>query len=143
MPFADIDMIKNIFKVRVSDRKNGKLFNYAIKKLNPHLTDIKLVRGNKIIPFTTNNFLSALYSKIFPLFVKEENQDQKRFLGFVKEFSQDILTSAEVNTYEPYDKNFINNLRDRIYANDINCIKDLDWFLSFEIYRRSLSQKPI
>lgn len=143
MPFADIELIKNIFKVKVSDRKNGKLFNYILKKLNPNLTDIKLVRSNKFIPFTTNNFLSALYSKLFPFYAKEENHYQKRFFSFVKEFSQDILTSSEVITNEHYDKNFINNLRDRIYANDINCIKDLDWFLSFEIYRRSLSQKPI
>ncbi len=60
------------------------------------------------------------------------------FLYVLSEFVQDTVRSARVRTYEPYDLPYLDDLVRRFYAGEASLAHELDWWLTFELWRESL-----
>jgi hypothetical protein len=60
-------------------------------------------------------------------------------INYLREFIQDIIHSNDVKSYQYYNYRAIKEMVDNYFAGEKRYAKNIDWWLAFEIWRRSLS----
>ena len=139
MPFVQKDLLNILFNLEDSEKRNGKLFKEIIKKNLPQLTRIQLVKGSITHPFNSsslNSRLNALIKHRIGKYYKSNLQAELFYSA--KDFILDLLNSSGVRTCEFYDNKKIKRLAEGFKDNDTGVIQELDWFLSFELFRQGI-----
>ncbi|MCW8811496.1 MAG: hypothetical protein OQK64_11115 [Ignavibacteriaceae bacterium] len=141
MPFIQKDILKILFSFSVKERKNGKLFKDIIRRNATALTRIPLVKGNITYPFGASSLSARVYSK----FKKKTGLSYKgkridEILTFLRDFILDLLNSSRVRNYELYDRRKIERLAKGFSSNSAEFNSEIDWFLSFELFRQGISK---
>ncbi|NOX16828.1 MAG: hypothetical protein GXO87_00900, partial [Chlorobi bacterium] len=142
MPFVQLPASNFLFAVNEIEKRNSKLFRRIITNLEPALKKFPLVKGNVSHPFYFGSLQKRIYSKIVG-----KTKPQKAYpseILFRKKldaFIGDILFSLEVKNCSYYDKKKIEALKKDFKQNVETISSDLDWFISFELYRRSVGRK--
>jgi hypothetical protein len=140
MPFVQKDLLKVLFNLKDSDKNNGNLLKEIIKKNSPQLTHIQLVKGNITHTFNSSSLNARLNATIKHRLGKYYKSNLSTELIYsAKDFILDFLHSSSVRTYEFYDSNKIEKLAKGFSNNDKGIISELDWFLSFELFREGIS----
>ena len=63
MPFAQLSLVKKLFNVSISSRKNGNLLRTLIDNNFPSLKKYPLVKGSSIHPYYLNSFQSRILTE--------------------------------------------------------------------------------
>ena len=139
-PFSQHDVINAAFALNFEDKNNGKLMKEFIYKNSPDITKLPLIKGVTKMPFTMN----TLNSKILAKLKKStgfyySDKTIENFLRNIKEYSLDILSSQSASEYEFYDKIKLNNYIERYNKDDYSIAEELDWLVTFEMFRRSIT----
>ena len=139
MPFAQPSFIRAVLQMSVHQRRNGRYYRQLIRGRKPSLTKYPLVKGNVSFPFALPTLPGWLYTKMktkagFSFF----NPTRDNFLHSLKEYVYDITSSERVKSFGAYDYDNIIKLVNRYYSGDNRLGSELDWFLTFELWRQSM-----
>ena len=141
MPFIQKDILKILFSFTVKERKNGKLFKDIIRRNAIALTRIPLVKGNITYPFGVSSLSARVYSRVknkTGLSYKDQRIDE--LFTLLREFILDLLNSAQVRDCEFYDRKKVEQLAKGFSSNSAGFNSEIDWFLSFELFRQGISK---
>lgn len=140
MPFVQKDLLKYLFILTNSARKNGILFRDLIKKNSPQLTKTPLVKGSITHPFNSSSLNARLNARVkqkFGLNYKSKIHDELFFR--LREYIFDMLNSTTVINCDLYDKSKIKTLRNKLESDQNGYSTELDWFLSFELFGQGIT----
>jgi hypothetical protein len=141
MPLIQKHLLNLLFSIGDSYKKNGKLFKSLIKQNAEQLTKYPLVKGNVVHPFNSSSLSIRLHFGIKNQFglVYKSKQLNDLFIT-IKEYIIDLTQSAEVRNCEYYDQKKIKKLAENLLSKKDVFNSDLDWFLSFELFRHGISK---
>ncbi|MEG8946962.1 hypothetical protein [Rosettibacter firmus] len=143
MPFIQLPLLNYLFITPIKLRKNGKLFRELIHKNFNQLSKFWLVKGSTYYPFT----LTTLQSRLWNSLCKKLNINQYHdntsvmFLNYLKEFINDTFQSKNAKESGFYNYKKIENILDDFNTNSNTKIYELDWLLSFEVFREIIFDK--
>lgn len=139
MPFAQFDLIKNLHELSLEARKNGRLFKRIIRETNPGLEEFRLVKGQVTLRYGLPTIIARIYSKLLKKIGKEyEDKNQHQFILNLQPKVFDIINSRAFRECEYYNHKKVISLAHRFYQGDISVTTQLDWWLTFEIFRQNL-----
>jgi hypothetical protein len=140
MPFAQPSFLRRLFEIPITVRKNGRLFRQIIKEHVPSLTSYPLVKNGTTYPFSYPTVPSLLWTTIkrkggWAFF----DPAPYELLHTISEFVKDTVSSAQVKSYPFYDYPKIVEMVNLFYAGKKNLAKEVDWWLSFEMWRQIIN----
>lgn len=140
MPFAQLSLLQLLVSIPVSSRKNSGLFRKIIRDNNNGLSKYKLVKGNFSHPYFLNTFQTRLWNfASSKLNGRGNHQNQSGlFLAHIKEFVDDVVHSKSARECSFYDYKKTVKIYDEYNSGSVKAAHELDWFLSFEIFRKSM-----
>ncbi len=142
IPFLQKDVINQIFGVSPYWRENGRYFRSIIKKLRPELRKYPLVKSNNKIPFFLPDSTAFAYIKIKTKLIPIQKNDQRiKFYQQIKQNILKILNSNDFKNFSPYNHKKIKNIINSFYAGLHSKVNYVDWWYTFEIWRRKLGIK--
>lgn len=144
MPFAQLSLLNNLWAIPAQIRRNGRLFKKLIYHNYPSLSRFSLAKGEFEHPY----FLNSLQSRIWNILAKkyhsktDQNGIKHQFLNHFKEFIFDMLNTKSLRENTFYDIPQINKIASQYYQeHNLTLANEVDWFLSFELFRQELSKK--
>ncbi|MCB9258259.1 MAG: hypothetical protein H6612_02815 [Ignavibacteriales bacterium] len=138
IPFVQKDILELNFGISVNQRKNGKLFKEIIKRNSKELSNFPLVKNNVKYPFYFGSIAQRFVLKINNKFGKIYNSRiDQQLLFLLKDYIYDQINSNDFNNFEYYDKQKIKYLVDQFYNGNFSLAFKLNWFLSFEMWRKN------
>ena len=139
MPFVHQLLLSKILQLNLQQRKNGKLFKKLIKRNKYSLTKYPLSKNDLIYPFHLDSFTTRLYSIINKKLHKKYFEDGSVLLyKLLKDYVLDLINSSQVRNYYAYDKVKLEALSNEFNKGDKSCFNQIDWWLSFELFRRRI-----
>ncbi len=142
MPFAQNSFINMVFAMPVKLRKNGKLFRKIITESRSSLTNYPLVKNNITYPFNLSTKAAWLYTKIkSKLGYTHSDNNIYLSLEILKEFILDILLSQSTKEYPAYNYTKIKTTIEKYYSGNKQFANEINWWLSFELWRRGVENK--
>jgi hypothetical protein len=141
MPLIQKDVLNLLFGLSKADKKSGKMFKQLIRQNSIQLTKHPLVKGNIIHPFDSSSLGSRLHSRVRNhLGLGYRSREPIKFLRSIKEFINDLTHSSEVKNCEFYDQKKIERIWVRFSSQSNEYNSEIDWFLSFELFRQGISK---
>ena len=139
MPYAQPSFLQDVFQTPVYLRRGGKLFRSLIQAYQSTLTNYPLVKGVTTYPYWFSTLPASLYTKVKTTCGSQfHNPSREEFLRTMKEYINDILISGDVKTFSVYDQQALKRLVDEYFGGKTNLAGELDWWLSFELWRQSM-----
>ena len=141
MPLVQKDILNLLFGITDTDKRNGKLFKQLIKRNSIRLAKIPLVKGNITHPFDSSSISARLHSRIKnKLGLSYQSKRLIEFQSSLKDYIDEMLNSVEVRNYDYYDKKKLARLADNFKSKSNDYNPEIDWFLSFELFRQGLTK---
>jgi len=142
IPFLQKDVIDQIFSISPYWRENGRYFRSIIKKFRPELRKYPLVKNNSKIPFFLPASVAFAYAKIkTKLFPIQKDNQRIKFYQQNQEHILEILDSSDFKNFSPYNHKKIKDIVNGFYAGQHNNVNHVDWWYTFEIWRRKMGIK--
>lgn len=139
MPFAQPSILNIIFNISVKKRKGRKLFRDIIKSNYASLNRYDLAGSNSTYPFYLGTIGSHFWIKIKSAAGLRYRDNSKNILfDTIKEYVYDIVNSNQVKTFGMYDYAKVKRVVEGYYSGQKDLVDALDWWLSFEMWRRSV-----
>jgi hypothetical protein len=139
MPFIQPSVINSIFEIPVHVRKNGTLFKKIISLHYPKLKKYSLVKDDIIYPFYFSTFFaSALSFSKRKLGRTNTENSENHYIFSLKDYLLDTIHSLDLLNFPLYDTNHIKKLVTSYFNGNFNLCKQVDWFLTFELFRQEL-----
>ncbi|MCP5064569.1 MAG: hypothetical protein GY936_19200 [Ignavibacteriae bacterium] len=143
MPFIQQSLVNDIFTMPEKLRQNGKLFRQIIKNNAPVLEKYKFAKGQSVHPYFFNSLQSRLWSIAQRKLKIKVCEDKNVYvlLESLKEYILDISSSKEIKENKFYDYTKVKTIVEGYYNGNLNLANELDWWLSFELFRQSFTVK--
>lgn len=142
MPFGQKLFIEHMLECPISLRRNARLYRKIINNKYPALRKYPFVRFGITYPYGFGAIVSYLCSKIKSTLGKTfVSADQITLLKRLEPFVRDTVSSKFARELSIYDHKKINTLVDGFYSGLYQKANELDWWLSFELWRQNLSQR--
>jgi hypothetical protein len=143
MPFAQPMLLENILNLRLTLRRNGKLFREIIKNNYNQLAKYSLAKGVIALPFWFN----TLQSRAWAILRKKlkwklyNDRNKNHLINLLTPFIQDTIHSQCTRECNYYDYSKIINLSESLTKREVSdkVILELDWWLAFELFRSQLN----
>lgn len=140
MPFTYPSLLETMFSMPITDRKKGRLFRRLIHNNFPALEKYPLVRADVTYPYFFSTIPAYLTMQIKrKLTLNYKDTSVYHFLDSLKEYSLDIVASKDMREYPMYDIKKIDAIVIGYYNGNRQLASQLDWWLSFETWRRVLN----
>lgn len=137
-PFVQHTVLQQIFSLNVNLKKNSVLFHKIIRNWQPRLRQFPLVKDGVTYPYGMSNISASIYTKIKKrLLINNTSAPKNRFFDSLKEYINDLILSSELKHFALYDCKKINGIVEQYYAGKKSLQNQLDWFLTFELWRRA------
>jgi len=141
MPLVQKDILKFLFAFKSAEKRNGRLFKTLIKQNAYQLTKHPLVKGSIIHPFNSSSISARLHARLKYRFGLNYISNQPfELFNYLKEFINDLIRSSEVTNCYLYDKRKVKRIADDFSAMESGYNSEMDWFLSFELFRQGISK---
>jgi hypothetical protein len=141
MPLVQKNILHLLFGLNDVEKKNGKLFKELIKQNSIQLTKHPLVKGNIVHPFNSSSISARLHSRVKNrLGLGYQSKQPIVLLNSLKEFINDTIRSSEVRNFDLYDQKKIDRIRKDFSSKGDEYYQEIDWFLSFELFRQGISK---
>lgn len=143
MPFAQPSLLKKVFNFDENKRRS-EVINREILLKNKYLTKCPIVKYSTIIPFTLN-----LYSAYIRAMINRQIKSypspslELELLDILSEFVQDRVNSNAVKNHHYYNHKKINYMVKEYYKGNKKYAIQLNWWLSYDIWREIISKKSI
>jgi hypothetical protein len=139
MPFIQPTFLRAVFAAGLKQRNRGKSYRETIRKKCPRLADFPLAKAGTTVPFGAAGPAASVLTKIKAR-VGRTFADPLRhvFLMALREYVQDLAHSDNVKGWSGYDGRKVIRLVEGYYSGDTRLGAEVDWWLTFELWRRSL-----
>jgi hypothetical protein len=143
MPFATPGFLQTVFGTPMRDRRAGRVFRRMIRDLSPRASRLPLVKGSMTYPFLLSPLPAFAYTAIKGRLLRGTPAATPRmmFLAAVEEFVRDTVSSASIVECGFYDVDRLRHITDAHFSQSSDHSSELDWWLSFELWRQSLVGK--
>ena len=139
MPFAQPSLLRALFQMPLSLRRNGRLFRHLIRSQRVSLARYPLVKGGVTYPFQLPTAPAYVWTKLKTRLGQGYTDTARlRFLETLKPFALDAVQSQAVRTYPAYDYARLTRLVEEFYQGRSDLASEVDWWLAFERWRRTL-----
>ncbi len=139
MPFAQPSLLRALFQTPLSLRRNGRLFRRLIRSRRASLARYPLVKGGVTYPFRLPTAPAYVWTKLKTrLGHGFTDTTRLRFLETVKPFALDTVHSQATRAYAAYDHARLTRLVEGFYQGRSDLASEVDWWLAFEMWRRTL-----
>ena len=140
MPLVQPSFLRAVFGIPTKLRSNARLYFGFIRKLNPSLAQFPLANSDNTYPFGLSSNLSWLVTKIKSrLGGGGTDPNPHSLLSNLKEYVLDVAHSSVVVTNSMYDSRKVTEAVTKYYQGELNQRNTVDWWLTFELWKRSLS----
>ena len=142
MPYAQPSVLRALFQVPLRLRWHGRLLRQILKRHAPTLTTYPLVKGTVMYPFSLGTFGSFAYTHVkkrFGWYYRDVRSQM--YIHHMREYILDTLRSDSVLHYEPYDQTKLQMYGDELARGETQNATQLDWWLTFDMWRRVLSNQ--
>ncbi|MCE1189838.1 MAG: asparagine synthase-related protein [Ignavibacteria bacterium] len=144
MPFAQQSLLSKLMLLALKEKKDARYFRQVIKEKCPVLEDFPLAKGAYKHPY----FYSTLQTRVFLKFAKRfikgfDDQQNVNFLKSKSVYMGDIINSANVRECGLYDIAYLDNLLADLQSATPQKWQELDWWLSFELFRQAVENRHI
>jgi hypothetical protein len=141
MPFVQSDFLTGILSLPESERNSARLFRAIIKKHQPMLTNIPLVKGDEQYPYWMKDVMATLWNKLqAKLGKKYSNSLVTSVLLEYESDIKDLFSSKAIQESGVFNTEKVSHILSSFYElNDYTFTSSLNWMLTFELYRKSLS----
>jgi hypothetical protein len=137
--FAQRSTISASLGIPVQQRKNSQLFYDAIHKNYPALEEFPLVKDANIYPYGMTSLTAYAYTGLKRKFGR--SSWEATLFNFFKTHEKaikEIITREEVREYKPYDEESVMRIINDFYSGRTKDTSDLNWLLTFEMFRKKL-----
>jgi len=139
MPFVQPTVLTAGLQLSHSARRNSAVHLRAIEKFAPKLKKYKLARMGRKFPFKIG--LNPYLMKMWLPFTRNRethitNEFFRKTMNKLRERIYDILSSNDFKTVGFYDNRFIESSIEKYFAGDDTKKSILDWWLTFELWRK-------
>lgn len=140
MPLAQPSVVHAAFQMPLRARRGGRCVRQLIRRHRPYLARYPLVKGATTYPFHLTPMLAYLWTHAQSLVQRPSpNSIRHAFLKRLRPFALDAVASTEVNNETLYDREKLRNLVHGYYLDGhSDRAGALDWWLAFEVWRRTL-----
>ena len=140
MLFAQRNIISVSLGIPVKQRKNSQLFYNAIKENYPALEDFPLVKNSTVYPYGLSSLTSHAYTRLKKTISKKKTGETLLNLLKIHEKPiKEIITRDKIREYKPYDEDSVIKIVNDFYSGKTENADDLNWLLSFEMFRKELN----
>lgn len=143
MPFIQPSLLKLVFNVDGKIRRS-EIMNKQILSENKYLTKFPIVKYNTIIPFTLNLYIAyalAMFTKKIKKYPIPNLEIE--LLDVISDFIHDRVNSKAVIDHPYYDIKKIRFMVDEYYKGNKIYARQINWWLSYDIWREIISEKSI
>lgn len=145
MPFVQPILLKNLFNVKISQRKNGTILRNIIGKNFPSLKRFPLAKGQNTHPFWLNTVQSRVWNIIYRKIGRElfHDNSSEKLINLFSPFILDTINTRSVIECDYYNISKLNRLSDSLRKKELTQrdIYELDWWLAFELLRENTNIK--
>lgn len=140
MPYINDKLLSKLFSIPLELRRNRKMFNEYLIKQDKRLRKIPLVKGDTVYPFYLTKKGMLVYAKLKSLFNKAKQIDY-RFLIYknLEAEVKELLLDTRSGDYVYYDPAKVKTIVNNFYNGEKGNVNQLDWLISFELFRRELN----
>ena len=140
MPFVQPSILSLFLGLDDKLKINGNLFRRIIKKNCHELKNFKLVKGNVIRSYHSGSMKTRIVNRLKSrLGLAYNEQDKLKLLYLLRDYANDLMNSQSVKEYHLYDYKKIRTLLENFYNGNTALSYEVDWWLSFEIFRKYIS----
>jgi hypothetical protein len=139
MPYAQPSFLREVFRTALRERRNGRLHRKLIRDVRPSLTSYPLTKEGVLYPYSLGTVPGWICRATMRAVGKKWVDDSPHtFLHHIREYVQDVAHSDIVRTCSLYDYRKVRHDVDSYYAGSSQLVETVDWWLAFELWRRSL-----
>ncbi len=139
MPFAQKSLLDAGFLLSPAVKKNGKIFRSLISGSNLKLDKFPLVKNQIVYPYSSSSLKARLITRIKKQLGFVYNDPiRNNMLDLLKDYIVELINSEKIKNYALYDLKKISKIVDGYYSEKKTFAYELDWFLTFELWRQSL-----
>ncbi len=139
MPYLQPSFLREVFHAPLQERRNAKLHRRAIRAHCPALASLPLVKDGVTYPFSLGTIPSWLWRRGMGMLGKEYHEPYiHQLLSHLKVFVLDTAHSRATKEFAPYAHDDIVALVRAYYGGRSDLASQVDWWLTFELWRRSL-----
>ena len=144
MPFTQLTILNKLLSLDYSLKTNARMLKRIISSNAPVLKKYPLVKGNIQHPYLMNSFQTRIWSGILK-FTKRNKQKISATDSIIKDLSiflNDSAHSKSIKENDIYDYEKLKSLLTSLNGGNINQqdIGELDWWLSFELFRQQIEK---
>ena len=141
MPFLQPSVLASVFCIPMYLKRKGRLFRKMIMQQCPELASFPLVKGGTTYPFRFSTVPAHIWT-VMKKKIGKPYTDMRIYsmLDMLKEYTLDLVHSQDFQNYSGYDVPKIRSIVDRYYAGEQHLAHEIDWWLSFELWRQSLKK---
>ncbi|HYQ86373.1 MAG TPA: hypothetical protein VES59_03915 [Bacteroidota bacterium] len=139
MPLAQPSFLRAVFRIPVKDRSNATFHTEIIGRLSPELKRFPSAKSGFTHRFGLSTNATWLLTKVKSRLTRgycDPTPDD--LLGHIREYVLDTAHSKDVITNSIYDSRKVLDAVGRYYHGELHLKDTVDWWLTFEIWRRSL-----
>lgn len=142
MPLVQPSFLRAIFGLPVKVRSNAGLYYDLIRKECPALSRFPLAKSGFRYRFGLSSNVAWLIVKLKSKFAKGYfDTKPDMLLAHLREYVLDISHSNEVMTNAMYNHRRLLDAITRYYGGELHLRNTVDWWLTFELWRRSFSSQ--
>ena len=140
MPFADASFLSQVFATSLRERRRGRMFRRWIRRANPDLARVALVKGLTTYPFRLGPVAAFAWTTLKGR-VGRAHADQRRgdFLQLCQDEIRDLVGSGAVRHAGCYDVHRLSAIVERYYRGEHHLGITIDWWLAFEFWRQGVT----
>jgi hypothetical protein len=140
MPLVQPSFLRAVFGIPAKLRSNAGLYYDIIRTLNPTLGQFPLTKSGITYRFGLSTNLSWLTTKVKSNVTKVYSDPKPdQLLARLREYVVDVAHSKDVATNSMYDYRKVIDAVSRYYRGEHHLRSRVDWWLTFELWKRSLS----
>lgn len=142
MPYIQPHLLELSLPLAVQEKKNGKIFRNVLDSSINNLNSYQLVKNSIYYPYHTNSFNLRLYLLLknrLSLFYKDKISGE--LLNTMKEYVLDTINSHEFNSFDCYNHSKIKQMVNYYYNGNRKFAYQLNWWLTFDVWRNIFFKK--
>lgn len=140
MPYSQVPVLEQAFYLPSTLKRNSKLFYKLIDKHKPVLKNFPLVKNGITYPYGMNSISAFIYTKLKRRITHQPTLNEAySFYQSMKEYVNELILNSEVQNFPLYNHQKIIMIADNYYKGDTSMQSQLDWWLTFELWRRNLN----
>jgi hypothetical protein len=134
MPLGQNPVVHGVMGMDLRRRRGGAFYRDVIRRTAPDLARFPLSKGSLVYPFGMPGFVVPAYSAFLKRW-RPSTPPSTTVWSEEREFVFDLIGSETTRTFSGYDMQKIEILVEEFFGGKPERGAELDWFLSFELWR--------